>query len=145
MFLVLGTGFGFLLSRAGASSFDFHARLFLLRDFQLMWVIGSAIVTGAIGFALLKAVRLKSLVSGFHLDFKGKPMRPALTRGAIMLGMGWGLTGSCPGTAPVMLGEGKLSVIFTIAGILLGTYLYGRYSALKIAEPEIADWVNESG
>jgi uncharacterized membrane protein YedE/YeeE len=125
LFLVFGTVFGFLLSRAGATTFDFHANLFLFRDLQLLWVIAIAVAAAGVGFTLLKSSGTRSLVERQRLRFKGKRWQPGLVRGALMLGIGWGLTGSCPGTAPAMLGEGKLIVLFTIAGILAGTYLYG--------------------
>lgn len=125
-FLLFGAVFGFLLSRAGATTFDFYAKLFLLRDFQLLWVIVTAGAVGATGVLLLKRLRARSLDGGQPLNYQGKPMRRGLVIGALLFGIGWGLSGSCPGTAPAMLGEGKLLAGFTILGILLGTYLYGR-------------------
>lgn len=124
-FLLFGTAFGFLLSRAGATTFDFYAKLFLLQDFQLLWVIATAAAVGAFGVFLLKRLRARSLI-GQPLSYDGKPMRRGLVVGALLFGIGWGLSGSCPGTAPAMLGEGKLLAGFTLLGILLGTYLYGR-------------------
>ena len=124
-FLLFGAAFGFLLSRAGATTFDFYAKLFLLQDFQLLWVIATAAVVGAAGVFLLKHFRARAL-DGQPLSYDGKPMRRGLVVGALLFGIGWGLSGSCPGTAPAMLGEGKLLAGFTILGILFGTYLYGR-------------------
>ncbi len=131
LFLFFGALFGFLLSRAGATTFDLHARLFLFENLQLLWVIASAVGVGIIGILTLKFFRARALLGNSALQFAGKPMRRYLVPGALMFGMGWGLTGSCPGTAPVMLGEGKLSVLFTISGIVLGTYLYGFFADKK--------------
>ena len=124
-FLLFGAAFGFLLSRAGATTFDFYAKLFLLQDFQLLWVIATAAAVGASGVFLLKRFRAHAL-DGQPLSYEGKPMRHGLVIGALLFGIGWGLSGSCPGTAPAMLGEGKLLAGFTLLGILLGTYVYGR-------------------
>lgn len=135
LYLVLGTLFGFLLSRAGASTFDFHARLFLFEDLQLLWVIAAAILTGMTGFKLLKITNAKSLIGNISLVLRGKSMQPKLIQGALMMGVGWGLTGSCPGTAPVMLGEGKLATAFTLAGVLIGTYIFGKLSSKN--KPEL--------
>lgn len=123
-FLLFGAAFGFLLSRAGATTFDFYAKLFLFQDFQLLWVIATAATVGALGVLLLKRFRARA-PDGQPLSYEGKPMRRGLVVGALLFGIGWGLSGSCPGTAPAMLGEGKLLAGFTILGILLGTYLYG--------------------
>ena len=124
-FLLFGTLFGFLLNRAGATTFDFHAQLFLFGDLRLLWVIACAVGIGVVGILAMKWRRARSWLGGELLQFDGKPMRRRLVPGALMLGIGWGLTGSCPGTAPVMLGEGKFASFFTVIGIVLGTYVYG--------------------
>ena len=132
LFLPLGILFGFLLSRAGATTYDFYAQLFLFQDLQLLWVISVAIVVGLLGIGLLKLTNFKALVGGKSIDFKGKPYRPSLIPGAVLFGLGWGLAGACPGTVLAMLGEGKLGAIFTIFGIILGTYLYGWQVGLRM-------------
>lgn len=125
LFLLFGAVFGFLVSRAGATTFDFYAKLFLFQDLQLLWVIGSAVIVGVAGVAILKASGARSVLTGEALVYEVKPMRKGALPGALIFGVGWGLAGACPGTAPAMLGEGKLAAGFTILGILLGTYLYG--------------------
>lgn len=128
-FLLLGTVFGFLLSRAGATTFDFYAQLFLFEDLQLLWVIATAGAVGIIGTFVLKRFKVRAWADQKPLSFQGKPMRKTLVLGALLFGIGWGVSGACPGTAPAMLGEGKLLAGFTLLGILLGTYLYGRMHA----------------
>lgn len=131
-FLLFGAVFGFILSRAGATTYDFYAKLFLFENLQLLWVIATAATVGVLGVALLKAIKARSLFEGQPIAFTGKPYKPSLVPGALLFGMGWGLAGACPGTALVMLGEGKLGVLFTLAGIVLGTYLHGlRQSKLQ--------------
>jgi uncharacterized membrane protein YedE/YeeE len=126
LFLPLGAVFGFLLSRAGATTYDSYAKLFLFDDLQLVWVIGTAVVVGIPGLQLLKRARARVLLTGEVIDFRGKPMTRELPLGALLLGLGWGLSAACPGTVLTMVGEGKVSALFTIAGIVLGTYAYGR-------------------
>ena len=124
-FILFGAVFGFLVSRAGATTFDFYAQLFLFQDLQLLWVIATAVVVGMVGVAILKATGARALLNGDALEYEAKPMRKGVASGALIFGVGWGLAGACPGTAPAMLGEGKLAAGFTIIGILIGTYLYG--------------------
>lgn len=124
-FVLFGAVFGFLVSRAGATTFDFYAKLFLFQDMQLLWVIGTAVVVGVAGVAILKASGARALLTGDALVYEVKPMGKGVVPGALIFGVGWGLAGACPGTAPAMLGEGKLAAGFIIIGILLGTYLYG--------------------
>ena len=124
-FLLFGTLFGFLLSRAGATTYDFYAKLFLFEDLQLLWIIATAATVGAIGVRLFKKFKVKSMMDQVPVTFIGKPNKPDLIPGSLIFGMGWGLAGACPGTVLAMLGEGKLGALFTIAGILVGTFLYG--------------------
>lgn len=125
LFLPLGIAFGFILSRAGATTYDFYAKLFLFQDLHLLWVIASAAGLGAVGVFLLKRGGARTLWGRRPISYEGKPYRKGLVPGSLIFGAGWGLAGACPGTALAMLGEGKLGALFTIAGIMLGTWLYG--------------------
>jgi uncharacterized membrane protein YedE/YeeE len=131
LFLPLGALFGFLLSRAGATTYDYYAKLFLFEDLQLVWVIGTAVIVGILGLALLKRARARALLTGEAIELRGKPMTRELPLGALMLGVGWGLAAACPGTVLAMIGEGKLSALFTVLGIVLGTYAYGLWHDAK--------------
>lgn len=129
LFLVLGGVFGFLLSRAGATTYDFYVKLFLFEDFQLLWVIavaaGIGIVANLITKGILRGRAGRAIISPDPLSFKGKPFTKGTIPGSLIFGLGWGLAGACPGTALAMLGEGKLGSLFTIAGFFLGTWLFG--------------------
>ncbi len=123
-FIILGALFGFLLSRAGATSPDFYAHLFLFIDFQLLWVIVGAITVGIIGILILKKLSVRSVFGDNKLMFDKRPMQNGLIFGSLLFGAGWGMTGSCPGTVPAMIGEGQVLPVFTLIGIVFGTYLY---------------------
>lgn len=121
--LLMGVAFGFLMSKAGATDFDYYAQLFLFKDMQLLWVIATAILVGIPGILLFKKLKVQS-VFGDPIDFEDKPWRKGLLWGALIFGIGWGLTGSCPGSIPAMLGEGKLAILPTLFGVMMGTYMY---------------------
>lgn len=124
--LLLGTLFGFLLAFAGATNFSLHAELFLFENLWLLFVIGSAVATGITGVYLLKHWQPTALLTKTSIDFSPKGMTPNLVMGAVLFGIGWGMSAACPGTAPTMIGEGKLEGIFLVAGIILGTAAYGK-------------------
>lgn len=130
-FLIFGIAFGFFLSRAGATSQDYYAQLFLFENLQLLWVIAAAVTVGIIGIALMRWIYPYALIDNTPLRFEGKPMRKGIVLGSLMFGIGWGLTGTCPGSAPAMLGEGKVMAMFAISGIIMGTYLYGRVASAR--------------
>ena len=112
--LALGALFGYLLSMAGATEYDFYAQLFLFQDLQLMWVIGAAVVVSLPGMYWLKRRRPRAWMGGGALELTPKPMRRGLVVGALLFGAGWGLAGACPGTALAMLGQGKLTAGITV-------------------------------
>jgi hypothetical protein len=91
-----------------------------------MEVIAVAALVGAQGMTLLRKTAARNLGDRRPLSFSRKPFKKGLLPGSLVFGLGWGLAGACPGTALVMLGEGKLGAAATIVGLVLGTYLYGR-------------------
>lgn len=123
--LIMGAIFGFLMSRAGATTYDFHAKMFLFQDFQLMEVILTAIVVAMIGVFTLKHFQVQAVVTKNPVDFVKKPYQQGLVLGAMLFGIGWGMTAACPGTIPAMIAEGKIGALFTFVGLLLGTMAYG--------------------
>lgn len=128
-FLLFGAGFGFVLSRAGATDFDAIANMFLLRDLHLMGVIGVAVLVAGAGLAVLKR---RAEARGAAPPITPKPVKPGLVTGAVLFGTGWALTGTCPGTGLAQIGEGKLIAVCTVGGVLLGSALYRAYgSALE--------------
>lgn len=143
VFLPLGALFGFLLSRGGATTYDYYAELFLFQDLQLLWVIAVAAAVGALLLRLLGRFETRALVSGERIEFRGKPMKRGLVAGSLLLGVGWGLAAACPGTVLAMLGEGKLSALFTIFGITLGTWLYGAWHDRREADARLGESAGE--
>ncbi len=143
-FVLFGMLFGLLLAKAGATTYDYYAALFLFRDLQLMWVIGAGALTGALLIALLRAFGARVWWGGGRVEPAGKPMQRGLLPGALLLGLGWGLAGACPGTVLVMAGEGKTSALWTIAGVGLGTWFYGRLAQGRPVEPALADHAEAS-
>jgi len=123
--LFLGVLFGYFMSHAGATTYDYHAKMFLMIDFQLIKVIGTAIVVAFIGVSLLKKFQVRAVATGAVVDFVKKPYQQGLIAGAFIFGIGWAMTASCPGTVPAMIGEGKVGALFTLAGLILGTMAFG--------------------
>jgi uncharacterized membrane protein YedE/YeeE len=121
LFLALGTAFGFVLFRCGASDYDTVQRMFLLQDFQLWGVIGTAVAITAPGLRLLR--RHGRTATGAPLAVKPKPRSPGNWVGGAIFGAGWSITGMCPGPIFVNVGAGKLHALAALAGALLGAAL----------------------
>jgi uncharacterized protein len=124
-FLGFGIFFGFVLSRVGASNFDLIMGMFIGKDLTLAWVMITAIVVGAIGMQILKR-NAKPVRSGEALKISHKKLGRFSLLGAAIFGIGWGISGACPGTVLAQLGEGKVFGLFTFLGMICGTYIYAR-------------------
>jgi len=121
-FLLMGVYFGFVLCRTGVSDFRLIYEFFTGINFTLAGVMGVAIATAFAGMRILKVKNKTLQGEPLKIDYKGLHRLSLL--GAAIFGLGWGMTGSCPGTVLVQLGEGKIPALFTFAGLGTGTWLY---------------------
>ena len=123
LYALAGIAFGFLLSRSGAADYDFIQAMFLFESFQLYGIIGTAVVVTAPGLWLLR--RYGRTASGQPLRIDPKPKTRGNALGGLLFGVGWSMTGMCPGPIFVNIGEGKLYALAAMAGALCGTALLG--------------------
>ena len=124
LYLFFGTAFGLILSRSGAADYDFIQGMFLLQNFQLYGIIGTAVVITAPGLWVLK--RHGRTFSGRVLDVERKASNRGNLIGGLLFGVGWSIAGMCPGPIFVNIGEGKVYALAALAGALAGTALFGR-------------------
>lgn len=123
LYLVLGTVFGLVLSRSGAADYDFIQGMFLLTNFQLYGIIGSAVAITAPSLWLLK--RYGKTITGQPLVIELKPGHRGNVIGGVLFGVGWSITGMCPGPILVNIGEGKVYALAALAGSLVGAAAFG--------------------
>ncbi|TAJ19909.1 MAG: hypothetical protein EPO65_05375 [Dehalococcoidia bacterium] len=123
LYLGLGTLFGFVLSRSGAADYDFIQGMFLFTNFQLYGIIGSAVAITAPSLYLLK--RYGKTLTGKPLVIELKPGHRGNVVGGILFGIGWSITGMCPGPILVNIGEGKVYALAALAGSLVGAGVFG--------------------
>lgn len=124
LYLLFGTIFGLILSRSGAADYDFIQGMFLLQNFQLYGIIGTAVAVTAPGLWLLK--RRGRTISGRALDVERKAANRGNLIGGVLFGIGWSIAGMCPGPIFVNIGEGKVYALAALAGALTGTAVFGR-------------------
>ena len=122
-YLAAGAVFGFTLSRAGASDYNYIYRMFTGEDLKLALLMGTAIVVGMIGITILKSFGNKD-VTGKTIKISRKPFNRYTVIGGIVFGTGWAVSGACPGTVLAQIGEGKILRLFTFLGMLFGTFIY---------------------
>jgi uncharacterized membrane protein YedE/YeeE len=128
-YVLWGLGFGFLISRSGAVRFDYINAMFLLQPegWRLYGIIGSAIAVAMPGIALMKRAQKQGLPAFKKVHFPKRRMTPGTLPGAALFGIGWALTGTCPGPAAIQLGEGHWVALATIAGIFTGSAAYAAW------------------
>jgi uncharacterized membrane protein YedE/YeeE len=129
-YLVLGTIFGFVLSRSGAADYNYIQGMFLFERFQLYGIIGTAVVLTAPGLWLIQRRGRTAFGGPVHVELK--PMTRGTVVGSLLFGVGWSIAGMCPGPILVNIGEGKIYAIAALAGALAGAGLFGTlYSRLR--------------
>lgn len=121
--VLYGALFGFILSRTGATRFDFLHDMFTFRAFHMYGVIGTAVPIAMLGFWLVRRLKAKGTLPP-ATKLPERRLHPGVVPGAILFGAGWGLSGTCPGPAIIQVGEGHLIALCTVGGILLGSWLY---------------------
>jgi uncharacterized protein len=98
--------------------------MFRLQSFHMFGVIGTAIVVGMISIQILKRMKAKSL-SGETIKIADKTFNKGQVYGGLIFGIGWAMTGACPGPLFAQIGSGFLVVGVTLLSAIVGTWTYG--------------------
>ncbi len=128
--LLAGVLFGFGLAYSAMVEPEVVLSFLRFQDFGLLFVLGGAVVVTAIAYRVLPKVMAKPL---FGRAFGKHPSE--LTRrtigGAALFGVGWGLSGVCPGPAIAGLGVGNWPLVISIAAMLAGAYVQGLVASRR--------------
>ncbi len=127
-YLILGIMFGIVFVKAEIISWFRIQEMFRLDSFHMYGVIGSAIVTGIISIQLIKRFNIKSL-AGEKIKIPIKEFRKGQIYGGFIFGLGWAITGACPGPLFAQIGSGFTVVIITLLSAIAGTWVYGRFAS----------------
>lgn len=125
-YLIAGTWFGLLLTKGEVISWFRIRDMFFFREPDLFLIIGSAVATGMVSMVLLRKTR-QSTLEGKPLVVPGKSLTKGNYLGGFLFGLGWFVTGACPGPIFAQIGAGEGLAWVALLGALLGTYTYARY------------------
>ena len=123
-FLLLGIVFGIVMTKSEAVSWFRIQEMFRFQAFHMYGIIGTAVTLGVAGVALIKKFNIRDY-QGNPIVFspKDKSVSRYLLGGSIF-GLGWALSGACPGPIVVNVGYGYWAMAIVFFFALVGTYLY---------------------
>jgi uncharacterized membrane protein YedE/YeeE len=122
--LAAGALFGFGLALSGMVRPEVVLSFLRFSDFGLMLVMGGAVLVVLVVYQLLPRFRTQPLLGGQFQKHPSVWNRDTLV-GAALFGVGWGLSGVCPGPAIAGLGTGNTDLLWALAGIALGALAQG--------------------
>ncbi len=121
--IVLGSIFGIILTESEVISWFRIQKMFRFEEPYMYLIIGTAVITGIIAVQLLKKLKVKS-ISNESLVYSGKDLNKGTVIGGILFGIGWAITGACPGPIFAQLGAGEFAAIATFVGAVVGVLLF---------------------
>jgi hypothetical protein len=120
-----GIVFGFGLAFAGATNPEIVLSFLRLEDLGLLLVIGVALLVTLVVYQGMPRL-LKKPPFGESFDgHDGFPVTSRTIVGAVIFGVGWGISGICPATSLAALGTGNWPLLYAIVGMFIGTFIYG--------------------
>lgn len=123
-YLIMGLLFGVILVKSEVISWYRIQEMFRLQSFHMFGVIGSAVVTGIISVFLIKKFNIKT-IKGEQIELPAKKFNKGQIYGGLIFGLGWAITGACPGPLFAQIGSGFSVIVITLASAISGTWVYG--------------------
>ncbi|MDF7818532.1 YeeE/YedE thiosulfate transporter family protein [Runella sp. MFBS21] len=125
-YLIVGIMFGIVFVKAEIISWFRIQEMFRLHSFHMYGVIGSAVVVGMLSVFIIKKFNIKT-ISGETVQFHPKKFQRGQIYGGLIFGLGWAITGACPGPLFAQIGSGFVAVLLTLLSAIAGTWVYGYF------------------
>jgi len=126
IYLLLGIAFGVVLTRSEVVSWFRIQEMFRFQSFRMYGIIGSAVVTAALSLAAIRWAGLSS-ASGERISIPRKQLGSGIqyAAGGTIFGLGWALTGACPGPLFALVGDGVPVMLAAVLSALVGRGFMG--------------------
>jgi uncharacterized membrane protein YedE/YeeE len=125
-YTAVGIAFGIIFVKAEIISWYRIQEMFRLQSFHMYGVIGSAVVVGMISVYLIKKFNIKTIY-GEKIEFHDKTFNKGQIYGGLLFGLGWAITGACPGPLFAQIGTGATVIAVTLLSAIAGTFVYGKF------------------
>jgi len=121
--LILGVIFGWVLSESQVISLYQVRRMFAFQDTHMFLTIAAAVATGAIFHLLLNRSRTKD-ISGEQVEWRPYPIQTGNVAGGLIFGVGWYITGACPGPVYVLIGQLQWPALIIVGAAIAGNFIF---------------------
>lgn len=123
-YALVGLFFGIVFVKAEVISWFRIQEMFRLQSFHMYGVIGTAVVVGIIALQVIRRFNIKT-VGGDAVVVQPKTFNKGQVIGGLIFGLGWAITGACPGPLFAQIGAGYTVVVVTLLSAIVGTWVYG--------------------
>ncbi|MEY4381503.1 MAG: hypothetical protein RJA92_883 [Bacteroidota bacterium] len=123
-YLIVGVLFGVVFVKAEIISWFRMQEMFRMQSFHMYGVIGTAVIVGALSIYCIKKYKIKTIY-GEEIMFTNKTFNWGQVFGGLLFGLGWALTGACPGPLFAQIATGSFAVIIVLMSAIFGTWVYG--------------------
>jgi uncharacterized membrane protein YedE/YeeE len=125
-YFLIGAAFGALLLESEVISWFRIQEMFRFESFHMYGIMASAVVVAGVSLEVIKRRRLRDS-AGAPLALAPKTLGRGVRYivGGAVFGMGWALTGACPGPLVALVGAGVPVMLVAIVSALVGTWTYG--------------------
>ena len=124
-FILVGIVFGIMFVKTEVVSWFRIYEMFRFESFHMYGVIGSAVVLGIVFTLLIKKNHIRDMYGNDIMFMDKAKTWPRYIIGGIIFGLGWAMTGACPGPMFTLLGAGFFIMIVVILFVVIGTWVYG--------------------
>ena len=125
MSILMGIYFGIVLTKSEVVRWQRVHDMFLFKEAHMYLIIGLGIGVAMVAMLLIKNMHLKT-IEGEPIRYAPKPFHQGVVVGGMLFGAGWAITGACPGPIYAQIGGGEWMALITLAGALLGMFLYAN-------------------
>lgn len=125
-YLIVGILFGIVFVKSEVVSWFRIQEMFRLQSFHMYGIIGSAIAVAMLSIFIIKRFNIKTIY-GEDIILSPKKFNKGQVYGGLIFGLGWALTGACPGPLFAQIGTGATVVIVTLLSAVAGTWVYGYF------------------
>ena len=125
-YMLAGVVLGVVFVKSEVISWFRIQEMFRLESFHMYGIIGTAVAVGMLSVFLIKKFGIKTMY-GEPITFQNKKFTKGQIFGGLTFGLGWAMTGACPGPLFAQIGTGALVISVTLLSAIAGTWVYGYF------------------